>query len=300
MLVFQPHEHAIDSLRFSPDGRYLLTTTSRPEVAVLDSFTRRVLWADDGTPHQAAFAADGCTLFDMTTTRFYHDRRVSTRDTDTGRERRSVRAEGWTFAVTPDEKHLLFAYPEGISSYGRHPAALIRAELATGDRLDHLTLATTAERIVVSPDGRRATIRGLTQFALVDLAAWALVTSVPISEPNARAHGTRFAPDGRTVVSSLGPNLNVWDADTGAHLREVRAGISTQVQDLAFTPDGRHLFVVSTDTTDVQVRDTNSWALIKSYAWGVGELRCVDVAPDGTRAAVGTATGKIVVWDVDL
>jgi WD40 repeat protein len=78
------------------------------------------------------------------------------------------------------------------------------------------------------------------------------------------------------------------------------SGPSAHVRDFAITADGRYLFTLNTDSGRVIVRDTGSWALVKSYTWGVGELRCVDVAPDGTRAAVGTASGKIVVWDVDV
>ena len=73
----------------------------------------------------------------------------------------------------------------------------------------------------------------------------------------------------------------------------------THVQDLCFTPDGRYLFTVSNDTT-VKVRDTATWEAVKSYTWKAGKLRCLDVSRDGTLAAVGSATGKVVVWDVDL
>ena len=37
-----------------------------------------------------------------------------------------------------------------------------------------------------------------------------------------------------------------------------------------------------------------------TFTWDVGRLRSVAFSPDGTRAAVGSDTGKVVVWDVDL
>jgi WD40 repeat protein len=132
----------------------------------------------------------------------------------------------------------------------------------------------------------------------VNLETWAIVGTRAIANANAIHFGLRFAPDGRTVVFSIGPRLYVWDADTGAELREVRDK-GPHVQDLTFTPDGRYLFTVSNDTT-VKVREIATWEVAKSYTWKAGALRCVEVSPDGTLAAAGSVTGKIVVWDVDV
>ncbi len=68
---------------------------------------------------------------------------------------------------------------------------------------------------------------------------------------------------------------------------------------LAFHPTGAYLATTSTDTT-VRVYETATWAVVRTYAWDVGKLRCVAFSPDGLLAAAGSETGKIVVWDVDL
>ena len=68
---------------------------------------------------------------------------------------------------------------------------------------------------------------------------------------------------------------------------------------LAFHPSGAYLATTSTDAT-VRLYDTTAWEVARTYAWQTGKLRCVAFSPDGMLAAVGTDSGNIVVWDVDL
>lgn len=68
---------------------------------------------------------------------------------------------------------------------------------------------------------------------------------------------------------------------------------------MAFHPSGRYLAATSNDAT-VKLYDTASWQLATSFTWDVGRLRSVAFSPDGTLAAVGSDTGRVVVWDVDL
>ena len=49
----------------------------------------------------------------------------------------------------------------------------------------------------------------------------------------------------------------------------------------------------------VRAWDTSSWSEAGSYAWKIGKLGAVAVAPDGCRVAAGGSTGKVVIWDVD-
>lgn len=68
--------------------------------------------------------------------------------------------------------------------------------------------------------------------------------------------------------------------------------------DLVVHPNGRWLLTTSNDDA-VRVYDTCTLQELRAYAWNVGNLRCVAIAPDGLTAAVGSDTGRVVVWDLE-
>ena len=68
---------------------------------------------------------------------------------------------------------------------------------------------------------------------------------------------------------------------------------------IGFHPTGQYLAATSNDET-VKLYDTATWKVAKTFTWNVGRLRSVAFSPDGTRGAVGSDKGQIVVWDVDL
>jgi len=67
---------------------------------------------------------------------------------------------------------------------------------------------------------------------------------------------------------------------------------------LAVRPDGRRVFASNNDGT-VREYDAVTLQELRAYDWKVGKLTCVAVAPDGMTAAVGSDTGKVVVWDLE-
>lgn len=80
---------------------------------------------------------------------------------------------------------------------------------------------------------------------------------------------------------------------------------------VCFHPSGALLAAVG-DSGTVALYDTATWQVAREFAWDIGELRAVCFSPDGTRAATiavgqskgrgkkAIATGRAVVWDIDL
>jgi WD40 repeat protein len=68
---------------------------------------------------------------------------------------------------------------------------------------------------------------------------------------------------------------------------------------LAFHPSGRYLAATSKDAT-VKLYDTASWQLATTLTWDIGRMRSIAFSPNGTLAAAGSDTGRIVVWDLDV
>ena len=106
-----------------------------------------------------------------------------------------------------------------------------------------------------------------------------------------------YSPDGSRIAGNCGPVVAVIAVSGGAVVAGIKDG-TKHIKGLAFTPDGKHLVAVSNDER-VRVYETGGWGEVRGYDWKVGKLGCVAVAPDGLRMAAGSATGKVVVWDVD-
>lgn len=68
---------------------------------------------------------------------------------------------------------------------------------------------------------------------------------------------------------------------------------------VAFHPSGKYLAATSNDAT-VKLYDTATWRVARTFTWDIGRMRSVAFSPDGTLAAAGTDSGKVVVWDVDV
>jgi WD40 repeat protein len=113
------------------------------------------------------------------------------------------------------------------------------------------------------------------------------------------AHATRlaFSPDGSRLAGIYEATLIVWDV---AARKEMARHQPTKkhFKGLAFTPDGKRLLTASNEQV-VQVWAAPTWGEVTGYAWKVGKLGCVAVSADGTLAAAGGSSGKVVVWDLD-
>jgi hypothetical protein len=114
------------------------------------------------------------------------------------------------------------------------------------------------------------------------------------------AWGTQFelSPDGGTLAILDGMCVRVVRPG-GSPVPPLVNDVRRIFTGLAFHPSGRHLAVTSNDAT-VKLYDNTSWAVAAAYTWDVGRMRCVAFSPDGTLAAAGSDTGRVVVWDCDL
>jgi WD40 repeat protein len=131
-----------------------------------------------------------------------------------------------------------------------------------------------------------------------DAANGTITDRVPI--PGRTVNRLLFSPDGAWLVAMGGPSLIVWDAaDLSKKPRKTKAAGSKHITGVAFHPSGKYLAAASNDET-VKLYDTATWGVARTFSWDVGRLRSVAFSPDGTRAAVGSDTHQVVVFDVDV
>jgi WD40 repeat protein len=303
MKILKGHTSRVNDLAFSPDGRFLVSSSTDGTLRLWDTLS--------GEGDVLGKVADGGSLNSPAPGR--------------------PRAEFGTVAFTADGKYVL-AQPlrgeplvydvakRGLSSRTMRPP--------TNDNY-YCTLA-------VAPGGDRAVVhevahRYLTSHVLRlwDVRTWAdsilyraegvhaygSLCFDPAGGRVAAGFGTFDVTSGEHVQRNFGAVVLSWpfaeliaairqnaicfsDAQTGARLREVRLE-KKQVQDFAVSPDRAHLVVVSNEEV-VRIWETRGWGERPGFAWQIGKLKCIAFAPDGLRAACGSQRGTILIWDWDL
>jgi WD40 repeat protein len=152
---------------------------------------------------------------------------------------------------------------------------------------------------VEASDPQRGGRQSPFRLTVRDAASGARVEAVEF--PPAYPGPLTVSPDG-TVLASLAHSRTIWVWEVKAlrkQPREVTHASPKHLTGVAFHPSGQYLAATSNDTT-VKLYDTATWQPARTFTWNIGRLRSVAFSPDGTRAAVGSDTGKVVVWDVDL
>jgi WD40 repeat protein len=238
------HPYGVNAIAFSPDGHWLATGDAAGGVH---------LWrAEDGelektfqehrTPVSAlAFRSDGQIL-------------ISAGGADgyvyiwsTGGEEPIVlipeatdHCSAEAVAFVPGTPKIAAAGMDLLSSRG--DAGLI-ALWDTDQWLPSFVSGDGATRIAVRPDGRQLVSNSTSGCALLwDLAERSLFKELPGHADAVTC--VAYSPGGRIVATgSDDHHVCFWSSDTGALLS--RINLQTQVKDLCFAPDGRHVFTAN-------------------------------------------------------
>jgi WD40 repeat protein len=149
--------------------------------------------------------------------------------------------------------------------------------LGTGDRF-----ATVGSRRIVVRETATGEVRDTAKHNVTEMKG--LVTS----------------PDGGLLAGRSSTNFYVWDTTTWQKRFQLAwmsrfEGFSKYT----FHPTQPILAAIQRGQTLVKYLDVNTGKPIAKFQWKLGEMREVAFSPDGTLAAAGSASGKIVVWDVD-
>jgi WD40 repeat protein len=104
--------------------------------------------------------------------------------------------------------------------------------------------------------------------------------------------------DGARVFARWREIVSCWSvSEPGEGPREAPAPTRHALHELAVHPNGPLLTADAAGV--VRVWEVPELRPEREFAWGLGRLAALAVSPDGTRAAAGSASGKVLVWDWD-
>ena len=293
MLAFKPHGESVFQVAFSPDGSSIATSGRRPPVCVSDAATGRVRWRfTHSSPRHIvlglAYSPDGTQLAAVGW------QAVTILNAETGETLHTHPGCGYAVTYTPDGTAVVTGKTMHTNGATRTDVRTGRAEDVTG--LEQLVLF---NRLRYSPDGRLLAALSGSRVIVLDARTSKQVGLNLLSNSNAGVGGLAFHPTAPLLVYSDGPKLLAFHPETTGAPTVERKRSTKHIQDAAFTPDGKHLITVSNDTMAV-LWETTGWTEVRTFAWDIGALKAVAVAPDGGRAICASDRGRAVVWDLDL
>ncbi len=328
-----PQPPAVNSVAFSPDGKYLATgcrdvvtawpintkgrvVTMRHSRSILNLFgqSRDVLsvaFSPDGK-YLAAGSADGTA-------------QVWETNSWKGVTRANCKGDVYSVAFSPDGKYLAAGSADNTARVldvsTRKEVAIIRHEdevnvvtfspdgkhLATGSddgttrvwevisgrELARMVYGAPVYSVAFSPDGKYLAAGGADNTARV----WDVSTrkEVATMRHEDEVNVVAFSPDGTYLATgSHDGTARVWEVISGRELARMVYGAS--VHNVAFTPDAKYLATGGWDDT-ARVWDTSSEeevAIMKHE----GGVNVVTLSPDGKRLATGSDDGTARVWEV--
>jgi serine/threonine protein kinase/DNA-binding SARP family transcriptional activator/WD40 repeat protein len=103
-----------------------------------------------------------------------------------------------------------------------------------------------------------------------------------------------FSPDGRRLVASTTtPTLIVYDTASWKPLVRRRFDVLVPAH---FDPDGSHL--VGAAGNHIVIIDTRTWRTKATLSGAQGQIKDLEISPDGTTIATADLTGLVRLWDL--
>lgn len=280
LATLQGHTGAIESVRYSPDGQRIVTSSADRTARVWDAATGRSLLELRGHTaalNSAAFSPDGKLIV---TTSLSDSTRIW--DAASGRLLNTLPQPSYFGggAFSRDGKRLVLNSDRGYSVWDVAGGRKI-ADVESFERFIHAQL--------FDPLGRYLLVIPAPDAAIFDLDERKIVTRLIGHTTPVR--GVAFSPDGRQVATASQDNsAKLWEAGTGMPIFELR-GYTEPVDTIQYSADGKFVVTMSDDHIG-RVWETNTGLL-------VAELNGHQQRSTGSENAMFSADDRHILTIVD-
>ncbi|CAE7145254.1 unnamed protein product [Rhizoctonia solani] len=299
---FKGHKSIVDSIGFSPDGRYIVSGSRDSTVRIWSTQSGRLILGplEHNDIHWimfVAFLSDGTRVISGS-----DDSTICVWDARSG-----DRLLDWT---TSPEKSFTFYASDGkyvascnwkrdITVWNAQDGHVVRT-------LYHSNCEISWVLIGISPDGTQIASRSqYGDIYLWDIESGKLTLEITcnwVTQALAPVRPITFSSDGSRIASAFGASgegIYVWDARVGRLVLGPLEGHAGGITSFKFSPNDHYIISSSTDKVlclwDTRVLPPKSDPL-QGHA---DSVLCVDYAPAGDRIITSSADNSTCVWDAE-
>jgi WD40 repeat protein len=283
------HSDCLDSVAYSPDGRYLASGSRDNTIKIWEVATGkelRTLTGHSSSVLSVVYSPDGRYLASGS-----DDNTIKIWEVATGKELRTLTGHSESVdsvVYSPDGRYL---------ASGSDDNTIKIWEVATGKELRTLTgHSESVDSVVYSPDGRYLASGSYDNTIKI----WEVATGKELRTLTGHSSSVLsvvYSPDGRYLASgSYDKTIKLWEVATGEELGTL-AGHADLVGSVAYSPDGRYLASGSWDKT-IKIWEVATGKELRTLTGHSWEVLSVAYSPDGRYLASGSYDNTIKLWRV--
>ena len=317
--TFIGHTNFVNSVAFSPDGRYALSGAGGVVGGIGDDTTLR-LWEVESGEQMRVFTGHGSRVMSVAFSpdgRYAlsgsGDRTLRLWEVESGEQVRVFTGHGSgvnSVVFSPDGRYALSGAGGVVGGRGDDNTLrlwsgvqTLTSEVESGEQVRIFTGHTeSVMSVAFSPDGRYALSGPSDQFADDNtMRLWEVESGKQVrifTGHRSPVMSVAFSPDGRYALSGLIDNtMRLWEVETGAEVR-VFSGHTESVWSVAFSPDSRYALSGSTDNT-MRLWEVESGEQVRVFSGHTESVWSVAFSPDGRYALSGSVDRTMRLWEVE-